>query len=118
MPRKPQENASYFTLRDPKRRAKVDALLLRLNAERDAHPIGLASWLRDAIDSSLRQAEKEIDAAMIDEELLHAIDAHIEKLNAKTPDDPYDRKRFIRVSVRKAMRAEVGHTIGQIKKQA
>ena len=46
-----------------------------------------------------------------DAKLVEDIDAHIEKLNAENPDDPYDRGRWVRVTLRKAMRERVGHRI-------
>ena len=121
MPRKPKDStrgAAYFTLHDPKRRARVDALIARLNTETRAQPVVLATWLRAAIDAALDTASRATDESLFDEELLALVDAHVVKLNAQSPDDPYDRRRFVRVAIGHAIRNDTGHAIGIGSKRA
>lgn len=108
MPKKPTVAPDTFTLLDPGLRAKVDAFIARRNAENpQKDPLILAVFLRGAIRTELSATRGA--QAILDEALLADLAAHIATINASHPDDPYDLTRFVRVTLRKAMRA--GHPL-------
>ena len=118
MPRKPQNSATSFSLLDPSLRAKVDVAISAWNAEHpQSDPMTLASFMRAALRSALAGMVR-VDDAIIDETLLAEVSAHVKKINTSHPDDPYDVKRFVRVSVRKAMRSATGNAITSPNKRA
>lgn len=77
----------------------------------------LASFMRAALRSALAGMVR-VDDAIIDETLLAEVTSHVKKINTSHPDDPYDVKRFVRVSVRKAMRSATGNAITSPNKRA
>ena len=105
MPRKLPSNPDTFTLLDRVLRAKADAFIVWWNAENPTKtPLILATFLRNAIRGELAAGSRR-DEAILDAALLADLDAHVKKINASHPDDPYELTRFVRVTLRKAMRA-------------
>lgn len=118
MPRKPQNSATSFSLLDAPLRAKADAAILAWNvAHPQSDPMTLASFMRAALRAALAGMAR-VDDVILDETLIAEVSAHVKKINASHPDDPYDVPRFVRVSVRKAMRSAAGNAITSPNKRA